>query len=88
MDFASFLFIFIIGTLFVGTQTSWYMQKRYKMAVIFAVAQLVSATIALEYFHLTLQQLLWVMLGYYAIAMFSTLYRIRIRIKQALLVKV
>lgn len=87
MDFTSILFIFINVTLFLGTETFWYQQKRYKIAVLFALLQIVSVYLAMEYFQINLQQLLLVMLGYYAIAVFSTFYRMRVRIKHALLVK-
>lgn len=87
MDFTSLLFIFINLTLFLATETFWYQQKLYKLTAIFAVLQFASAYVAMEYFHLPLQQLLLVMLGYYAIAVLSTFYRMRIRIKHALLVK-
>jgi hypothetical protein len=87
MDFISFLFIFVNGVLFLGTETFWYQQKLYKIAILFAILQLVSAYIAMEYFQINMQQLLLVTLGYYAIAVFSTFYRIRMRIKHALLVK-
>lgn len=85
MDFNSLLFIFINLTLLLGTEAFLYQQKLYKIAVFFAVLQLASAYVALEYFHLTLQQLLLVMLGYYAIAAFNTFYRMRI--KHAVLTK-
>lgn len=65
----------------------WYMQKRYKIAALFAVLQLASAYVAMEYFQINLQQLLLVMLGYYAIAAFNTFYRMRMRIQHALLAK-
>lgn len=87
MDFTSLLFIFINVTLFIGTESFWYMRKLYKLTAIFAVLQFASAYVAMEYFHLTLQQLLLVTLGYYAIAVCSTFYRMRARIRHALLVK-
>lgn len=88
MDSMSLLFIFVNGVLFLGTVTFWYQQMLYKIAVLFAALQLVSAYLAMEYFQINLQQLLLVMLGYYAISAFNTFYRMRVRIKHALLVKV
>lgn len=84
MDFTSILFIFINVTLFLGTETFWYQQKLYRITVLFAVLQLASVYLAMEYFHLTLQQLLLVMLGYYAITMLIVLYRMRMRVKNSL----
>lgn len=82
MDFMSFIFIVVNVTLFLTTETFLYMQKLYKIAVLFAVLQLASA-----YFHLNLQQLLLVMLGYCIITMLAVLYRMRMRVKHALLTK-
>jgi hypothetical protein len=85
MDFMSLLFIFVNVTLFLGTEMFWYTQKLYKIAVLFAALQLASVYIAMEYFNLNLRQLLLVILGYFAIAAFSAYYRMRVRIKKALL---
>jgi hypothetical protein len=87
MDSMSLLFTFVNVTLFIGTETFWYQQKLYKIAILFAILQLVSAYIAMEYFQINMQQLLLVTLGYYAIAVISTFYRIRMRIQHLLLVK-
>lgn len=87
MDSMSFLFIFVNGVLFLATETFWYIHELYKVAVLYAVLQLASTYVAMEYFHLTLQHLLLVMLGYYAITMLSLLQRMRMRIKHALLTK-
>jgi hypothetical protein len=84
MEFMSLLFIFVNVTLFLTTETFWYIQKLYKIAVLFATLQLASAYVAMEYFHLNLQQLIFVMLGYFSIAIFIANYRIRVRIKKAL----
>lgn len=88
MDFISFVFIFVNVILFLGTETFWYQQKLYKIAVLFALLQLASAYLAIEYFQINFQQLLLVMLGYFAIAVFSASYRMRVRIKHTLLKKV
>lgn len=87
MDFMSFIFIVVNVTLFLTTETFLYMQKLYKITVLFAVLQLASTYFAMGYFHLNLQQLLLVMLGYYAITMLAVLYRMRMRVKHALLTK-
>jgi positive regulator of sigma E activity len=88
MDFMSLLFIFVSVTLFLGTETFWYIQRFYRIAVLFAALQLTSAYLAIEYFQINLQQLPLVMLGYFAIAVFSTFLRFRARIKNASFVKV
>lgn len=82
MEFMSLLFIFVNVTLFLTTETFWYIQRLYKIAVLFAVLQLVSTYIALKYFQINLQHLVWVMLSYFAIAVFIANYRIRMRIKK------
>jgi hypothetical protein len=84
MDFMSLLFIFVSVTLFLTTETFYYIQKLYRIAVLFAALQLVSVYVATEYFQINLQQLPLVMLGYFAIAVFSANYRMSRRIKKAL----
>jgi type IV secretory pathway TrbL component len=88
MDFMSLLFIFVSVTLFLTTEVFWYIQKLYRIAVLFVALQLASIYIAMEYFHLNLRQLLLVMLSYFAIAVFSTFLHFRVRIKNASFVKV
>jgi hypothetical protein len=84
MDLMSLIFIFVSVTLFLTTEVFWYIQKLYKIAVLFAALQLTSAYLAIEYFQINLQQLPLVMLGFFAIAVLSANYRMRRRIKKVL----
>lgn len=81
MDFMSLVFIFVSVTLFLITEAFWSIQKLYKIAVLFAALQLASAYVAMQFFHLNVQQIVFVMLGYFFIAIFFANYRIRMRFK-------
>lgn len=84
MDFMSLVFIFVTVTLFLITEAFWSIQKLHKIAAFFAALQLVSVYVAMQFFHLDVQQLVFVMLGYFFIAISIAYYRIRMRIKKAL----
>lgn len=83
MDFLSLVFIFVSVTLFLITEAFWSIQKLYKIAVLFATLQLASAYVAMQFFHLNVQQIVFVMLGYFFIAILFANYRIRMRFKKS-----
>lgn len=74
--------IFLIAnvTLFVGSLLFWITQRFYKGVIVFALIQLATAGLLLEYFQMDMQKLLMVMGGFYALSVLFVMIHTRIRL--------